>query len=233
MADSLLTANPDSRLVRKVTEVKHVIGTLIALSVAAGILCICDLSLAADDGSPRVKEVKFSPERPETGDALKLRIALAGSAIRAEVKISKNDDEVETTLYDGISESVEIGNRFKAGDKVKAEVVPLDAGGLSGSSMVKAVEIANAPPSAKLLDQKITGNVYSARIESKDPEGDPISFSIQEGPPGLTVDEKGILNWRIGETTSGNFPIAVSIKDSHGAEVLLSYSIGLRREQGR
>lgn len=212
---------------------KHVGRVFVALSVALGVLCMCDFSAAAEEGTPRVKEVKFFPERPETGDALKLRIALDGSAIRAEVKISKNDDEVETTLYDGVSESLEIGKRFKAGDKVKAEVVPLDAGGLSGNSMVKAVEIANAPPTAKLIDQKISGNNYSARIESKDPEGDSITFSVKEGPSGLTVDQKGNLSWRIGETTVGNFPISISVKDSHGAEVVLSYSIGLRREQGR
>ncbi len=212
---------------------KHVGILSVVLSVAVGILFVCGPVAAAEDGAPRVKDVKFSPEKPETGDPIKLRIALDGSAIRAEVKISKNDDQVETTFYDGISEFLEIGSRFKAGDKVKAEVVPIDAGGSSGDPRVKTVEIVNAPPSAKLIDQKITGNTYSARVESKDPEGDVITFSVKQGPSGFGIDQKGNLNWKIGETTTGTFPISISVKDSHGAEVVLSYSIGLRREQGR
>ncbi|MBI5251601.1 MAG: hypothetical protein HY912_19085 [Desulfomonile tiedjei] len=212
---------------------KYVGRLFTAVSVVIGALLGCSLAAAAGEGVPRVKEVKFYPDRPATGDALKLRIGLDGSALRAEVKISKNNDELETTYYDGFSEFLEIKNRFKAGDKVKAEVIPIDAAGSSGEPSIKSVEIANAPPTAKLVDQKITGNTYNARIEAKDPEGDTIVFSLKQGPSGLVIDQKGNLSWQIGETTAGTFPIAISVKDSHGAEVVLSYSVGLRREQGR
>jgi len=216
----------------KVTEVRRVTLLSAALLLAMGILVMCSIASAADEGPPRIKDVKFSPARPETGGLVKLRISLEGSASRADVKVFKNDEEVQSSLYDGISEYLELGNRFKAGDKLKVEVVPIDSGGTVGRSVTKEIEIANAPPTAKLVDQKLTGTSYTARIESTDPEGDPISFAVKQGPSGFAVDQKGNLKWNVGEAT-GTFPIEISIKDSHGAEVILSYSIGLRREQGR
>lgn len=218
---------------REVTEVKQVGRLFAAVSIVVGILLGCSLAVAAEEGAPRVKDLKFIPERPETGDFLKLQISLEGSAIRAEVKVFNNNDEVVATYYDGIAEYFDVGDRFKAGDKVRAQVVPLSSDGLAGDSKSLTVEIVNAPPSAKLVDQKITGNTYSAHIEAKDPEGDPITYSIKQGPPGLVVDQNGNLDWKIGQTTSGSFPIAISVKDSRGAEVVMSYTIGVRREQGR
>jgi hypothetical protein len=219
--------------VRKVTDVKHLGTLLAAVSVVIWTLLGGCLVAASDEAGPRVKELKFSPERPETGEALKMRIALGGGALRAEVRTSRNNDELGTTYYDGLSDFFEVKDRFKAGDKVKVEVTPFDAQGASGAPMVKTVEIANAPPTAKLVDQKITGNTYTARIEAKDPEGDPITFTVNEGPAGLTVDQKGNVSWKLGETTSGTFPISISVKDSQGAGVVVSYTVGLRREQGR
>lgn len=212
---------------------KH-LGTLFAAISVVILTLVGGCLVGASEGEvPRVKELKFSPERPETGDALKMRIALDGSALRAEVRTSKNEDELGTTYYDGLSEFLEVKNRFKAGDKVKVEVTPFDAQGASGVPVIRTVEIVNAPPTAKLMDQKMAANTYTARIEAKDPEGDPIVFSVKEGPSGLTVDQKGHVNWKLGETASGTFPISISVKDSHGAEVVLSYSLGIRREQGR
>ncbi len=43
--------------------------------------------------------------------------------------------------------------------------------------MTKTVEIVNAPPTAKFVDKKLPGK-YTARIEAKDPEGDPITFAV-------------------------------------------------------
>jgi hypothetical protein len=213
--------------------VKHIVTLFAAVSVVIWTLLGGCLVAASEEGAPRVKELKFSPERPETGDALKMRIALDGGALRAEVKTLKNNDELGTTYYDGLSEFFEIKDRFKAGDQVKVEVTPFDAQGASGPPVVKTVEIVNAPPTAKLMNQKITGSTYTARVEAKDPEGDPITFSVKEGPAGLTVDQKGNVNWTVGDTVSGTFPISISVKDSHGAEVVVSYTVGLRREQGR
>lgn len=220
-------------LAREVTEVKQVGRLFAAVLVVTGILLGCSLAVAAEEGAPRVKDLKFLPDRPETGDFLKLQISLEGSAVRAEVKVFKNNDEVVASYYDGISEYFDVGDSFKAKDKVRAEVIPFSSEGFAGDPKSKTVEIVNAPPSAKLVDQKISGNTYSGHVEAKDPEGDPITFSIKEGPPGLVVDQSGNLNWKIGQNTSGSFPIAISVKDSHGAEVVLSYTIGVRREQGR
>ncbi len=184
-------------------------------------------------GGPQVKELRFDPDRPETGDDLKLRIVLDGNAVRAEAKFLKNQQDAGSTYYDGISEFVKMDQPVKAGDKIEVFVTPFSAEGTPGNTVTKKVEIFNAAPTAKIVDQKLAGNTYSARIVAEDPEGEAVTFTLKEGPKGLTIDDKGHVNWKFGENVSGNFIVAVSIKDAKGAEAVLSYSIGLRWQSGR
>lgn len=188
---------------------------------------------ATEVGGPQVKELRFDPDRPETGDDLKLRIVLDGNAVRAEAKFLKNQQDAGSTFYDGIAEFVKMDRPVKAGDKIEAFVTPFSAEGTPGNTVTKKVEVLNAAPAAKITDQKLTGNTYSARIEAEDPEGDAVTFALKEGPKGLTVDDRGNVNWKFGENVTGNFIVAISVKDAKGAEAILSYSIGLRRQTGR
>ncbi|HMK36799.1 MAG TPA: putative Ig domain-containing protein [Desulfomonilaceae bacterium] len=194
-----------------------------------------DFVYAADAGSgpPKVAEASFEPTQPVTGVPVKLRIKLEGAAIRAEVKWSINDQEAENADYDGLGKPVELHKKATFGDKVTASVTPFDAIGSAGRVVTKEVTIGNAPPVVKVGDQKVTGNTYTVHIEATDPEGGPVTFNVNQGPEGLSIDPRGDVTWKISEAISGSFPVAIAVVDDKGAQTVANFTINLRWQKGK
>ncbi len=99
--------------------------------------------------------------------------------------------------------------------------------------MTKSVNIINAPPVVKLGEQKLVGNTYTAHLSAEDPEGGPVTFTINEAPSGLTVDANGNITWKVGAGVEGSFPVKISVKDEKGAESIISFTIGLRWQKSK
>jgi hypothetical protein len=182
---------------------------------------------ASQPGVPFVSNASFDPPLPETGSKLKLRLKLE-SAARAEVRWSINGEEVETLDYDGLAGFVPLGKPIKAEDRISVTVIPFDASGSTGNELKKTVVCGNAPPLLRVANQNLTRDTYTAKIEARDPENDPVTLSL-EGPPGMLIDQKGNVTWKIGPTTSGSFTVVVTGKDEKGGQGVLTYSIGIRR----
>jgi hypothetical protein len=176
---------------------------------------------------PSVTEASFDPPLPETGGKLKLLLKL-NDAVRAEVRWSINGEEVERADYDGQGGSVTLGRPIKADDRISVAVVPYDGSGQAGTELTRKVVCSNAPPILRVASQNLVGDDYTARIEARDPENDPVTFSLQ-GPPGMNIDPKGNITWRINRSTQGSYTIVVTGKDAHGGQGVLTYSIGIRR----
>jgi len=171
--------------------------------------------------------MSFDPSAPETGTKLKLSLKM-DSAARAEVKWSINGDEVHMEDYDGLEGQVSLDKPVKAGDRISVSVTPYDSAGTAGEQVTRTVTCGNAPPFLRVANQNLAGDTYTAKIECKDPENDPVTFSLQ-GPPGMRIDPKGNISWKIDGATSGSFTIVVTGKDDKGGQGVLTYSIGLRR----
>jgi hypothetical protein len=184
-------------------------------------------------GGPRALELQFDPERPVTGDQLKLRFKLDGGALRAEVNWMKDNEEIQKNDFDGVADGVELKKTIKKDDKLSVEVIPFDATGASGPKAVKKVSVGNAPPLLKLQNQHLEGNLYIAIIEATDPEGDQVELSLAQGPKGAVIDQAGQLTWKFDPNTSGSFPMKVSAKDSQGGQSALSFTVGLHWQKGK
>lgn len=195
------------------------------------VLAFVNVTIAS--AAPTIEQMKFDPEQPVTGETLKLVIKIGGDALRAEILWRINDNEVARSDYDGLIPSLKLDHKINVGDKISATATPFDAIGTAGKTETKSVTVENAPPTAKLSDQKIIGNVYSAKITATDPEGGPITYSVNQGPDGLAIDQHGNVNWRLLDSTSGNFPVIIGVKDEKNAETLLQFSIGIKWQGGK
>ena len=180
-------------------------------------------------GSPDLGSLEFLPPQPRTGDDLKVKITVGGSALRAEVRWSVNGEEVALSDCNDTVPEAALGVAIKAGDQIEVSVTPFNAENEAGWPMVRKITIGNAPPHIKLLEQKIVSGVYTAKVEATDPEGEPVSFTLQQGPPGMSVDPKGAISWRFSQGTTGKFDVKVSAKDQQGGEAVLLYSFAIRR----
>jgi hypothetical protein len=173
--------------------------------------------------------VRFQPANPETGDKLALIIKMSEQIPSVEVRWSVNGDHFDTVHYDGSTESVELNKPIKSGDEIEVEVIPYDLSGTPGSPVKKKVVCRKAPPTLKLLRQKVDKDTYSAAVEAKDPEDQPLSLSL-EGPPGMSIDNNGAITWKITESTTGKFDVKVTATDTAGGKAVLDYSFRISRK---
>ena len=173
--------------------------------------------------------VKFHPAFPETGDKLTVQIKMSEKVASADVRWSINGEHLETVFYDGSAGPVELNKAIKSGDVIEVEVIPHDLSGVVGKPIYKKVVCRKAPPTIKLAEQKIEGNVYRAKIEARDAEGEPVSLSL-DGPKGMVIDHKGAITWNITEKTTGRFDVKVTAKDKAGGKAVLNYSFRISRK---
>jgi Putative Ig domain len=212
---------------------KSVAGTIaILLILGVGLVYGADLG-ESPSGPPTIAQAKFTPPNPVSDQPIKLEIKLGGTAIRAEVRWSINNEEVETSDYDGLGKPVELNRKTTAGDKVSAVIIPYDAMSAAGAKMTKKVVVGNAPPVVKVMDEKVEGSTYSAHVQAKDPQGGPITFTINRAPKGLTIDPQGNIKWPISPKISGSFPVQITASDKRGAKTMVILTINLHWNKGK
>jgi hypothetical protein len=181
--------------------------------------------------TPKVRDLRFDPARPETGKKLLVRMNLHNAA-RAEISWSKNGEDIGLADFSGMADYITFPQAIKSGDTIKATVTPFNEFGQAGETSDIEVVCQNAPPSISLLDQSLDGELYKARVKAEDPDGGAVTLTLVEGPQGLNLDPNGNITWKFAKGASGSFPVKVSAKDERGAEAILSYTIGIRQQIG-
>jgi hypothetical protein len=186
-----------------------------------------------DQSPPGAPALSFAPENPQTGDRVKLNVTAGERMFWAEVRWTINN---ESAGYDRLGQgenAVTLDKRLRGGDVVEASVTPFTALNVPGESVSKKVIVQRQPPIMQLLEQRIGKNVYTAVVKARDPDGGPVTLSVAEGPPGMTISQDGRITWKFDQNTSGRFSVRVSAKNKEGAESLLSYGFALARSRGR
>jgi len=173
-------------------------------------------------------EVSFEPANPVTGDQLKAKVRSA-KASEDEIPLtylwSINGDKVQESADPTLTESI------KCGDFVELQV------GLSDNPQdciaAASTFIGNAPPVIALTSQNLDEKgLYLAQLEVADPEQDQVALQLTRSPTGMQIDSATrTIQWTIGPEQQGAFDVAVSAKDSRGAETLLTYQIKVAREE--
>ena len=86
----------------------------------------------------------------------------------------------------------------------------------------------NGPPvwtSSPVVDANV-GAAYAYPGAAKDPDLDPLTFSVVSGPAGLTIDpSSGSVLWTPTAAQVGLDPVVLSVADDHGHSTLQAYSI--------
>lgn len=121
------------------------------------------------------------------------------------------------------------GDKFRRGDKVLLRVTPND--GKENGQVFQGVEmvIPNGPP--KFVSEppkQFQGQSYQYQVRVDDPDGDPITYSLEAAPKGMEIDPKsGLLSWTFAKSDSGEHRIRIVAKDLEGLGAYQEYSLGL------
>jgi hypothetical protein len=173
--------------------------------------------------APEITRVRFLPEGYKPGE-------------RFSVDVAGNDpdgDEV-TFLYEWTKNGEPAGKTnkiegdIKRGDKISLKITAFD-GEDYGRPRFLNTGIHNMPP-VIVADDKFTfdGRVFTYEVKAKDPDGDPLAYSIESPPQGMTIDpQKGLVTWNVPNDFKGRTSFTVAVKDDKGGEASykLNFSI--------
>lgn len=107
----------------------------------------------------------------------------------------------------------------KKGDEVYCEVVPNDGQSTGPTLATRIVTVRNSPPIIRSTPPSGVGTdgVFSYRLMADDPDGDPLVFSMTEGPKGGSFDA-GTFLWAPPAGFQGTAPVVLRVSDGAGGE---------------
>jgi RHS repeat-associated protein len=74
---------------------------------------------------------------------------------------------------------------------------------------------------------------YAYQATATDPDGDALTFSVVNGPQGLTVNAtSGLVGWTPTAAQLGTFPVTLRVSDGQGGTATQAYSIRVEQEGG-
>jgi hypothetical protein len=110
---------------------------------------------------------------------------------------------------------------FKRGDSIAVKIIPFD-GETYGAAKVLTAEIKNTVPRV-VEDQSATfdGKKLTYPLKVIDADGDTLTYSLVEGPPGVTIDQKsGVITWLNVPEDHQKLDLKVKINDGHNGEII-------------
>lgn len=175
---------------------------------------------------PYIVSSKQIPLLPHRGDEI---------TIEAEAD-HRTTDPVEIEYgwsLNGVPLIGENGPKLKAdlkkGDRVTVVITPIRAG-QRGIALTKTIVILNSPPLVRrdLTDLQVNGRTVQARVIAEDIDGDILTYALQKGPLGASIDSAtGVLTWRLEQRGVFTETFSISVRDSDGAETIIDIPLSV------
>jgi RHS repeat-associated protein len=103
-----------------------------------------------------------------------------------------------------------------------------DSGGLTAQQDFNVTVPDNLSPviSSTPVTFGILNSLYSYQVKAEDPERDLLTYSVANGPEGLTISAFGMVSWRPGAV--GDYSVTILASDPKGLSASQSYTIAVR-----
>ena len=191
-------------------------------------------------GSPyRTEAVSVANTPPEvTQIVLEPSEVRVGTRLRAKVEGSDADrDEIQYTfkwwrnnalLSEG-EESALDTTGFARGDTIVVQATPHDSSGPGKARFSEPVTITNSPPKiTSTPPTTISQGRYEYAVTASDPEGDPLTYTLQTAPAGMTIDKStGRIEWLVTAETKGTHRVKVAVEDDRSGHAFQEFDLSL------
>jgi predicted small lipoprotein YifL len=177
---------------------------------------------------PWIEDAHLEPQGP-----------LTGSVVRAVVKATDPDGDPLTFRYTWFADDRRVRegadtfalNGVKKGAWIHFQVIPNDGSAEGGWKYSPKYKVLNSPPVVKNAPPSsiAPGGVFTHTIEARDPDGDPVAFSLEKAPPGMTLSG-ATLGWTVPEDAYGkNVEVVVRVSDNDGGVTQTTFSMVPRK----
>lgn len=190
------------------------------------------VTVSIGNAPPVVRSLKLSPGYIVRGvdiTALPQAYDRDGDAVTFDYAWSVNGEEI-------VNNSPTLrGNTFKRGDTISLVVTPRDSEGATGPPFtIVPITVPNAQPLfVSTPPQQFKGTTYTYDAVAKDPDGDPIQYSLASAPQGMTIDPgSGRISWQVTRESAGVHEVKVVARDPEGAQSEQQYSLTISLNDG-
>lgn len=114
------------------------------------------------------------------------------------------------------------GNRlysdgFKAGDVINVVITPEDDFGQGQSYSSREITVPSAAPMiTSLPPETFEALEFVYQVEVSDADKQTLSFSLENAPEGMTIDDEGKIVWPLEKIPAGDYSFTVVVTDSEG-----------------
>lgn len=164
-----------------------------------------------------------------------------GDAVGLEVEAMDADGDPVTLGYQwtlngkpaGTGEFLDAG--LKRGDSFGVTVTPFD-GEEYGERHIIERTVGNVPPAVTPhSEHSFDGKLYTYAVKAADPDGDKLSYSLDSGPQGMSIDPgTGLVKWEVPADFTGAVDFRVSVSDGNGgrAELPVGFTLSGDKKEG-
>lgn len=167
---------------------------------------------ASKNTLPEVVSIKLSPKLVYPGTRIKAVIEgrdADGDPVTFYREWKKNDATLEGETTDELDTK-----GFKKGDMITLYVAPFDGKEKGKTKWSPTVMIQNRPPEITSSPPAVlSGEKYVYDVKAVDPDGDKLTFLLENAPPGMTIDPaKGRIDWTIPKAADVKPPATYKVK---------------------
>ena len=122
-----------------------------------------------------------------------------------------------------------------SGDRVHVVAALIgDDGHVMASERSRSVVIQNRPPTLISGPENLVqqGEELVGQIRFSDPDGDPVTVKLVEGPPGLVVEADGHVRWPLSQVQGGDHQMILELEDERGLGYRETLSFSLKAGAG-
>jgi hypothetical protein len=183
----------------------------------------------ASSSTPRIKSVVLTGATTGSTPAQVRSDAMDpdGGRLRTSFTWFVNGQRVE-----GQTQATLPASFFKKDDRLVCEVQVRSASGKASRKSNERV-VGNSAPTIDIARIRMD-RVDGLKIPASDPDGDGLTFSLSDAPPGMSIDATGTLHFSGSkdQTEGGTFRPRVTVADSHGESVVWDFELNLSAGKG-
>jgi len=183
--------------------------------------------VVAVNALPAVTDVRIEPQAPTSGSTVRAITQgqdADGDSLKFRYKWYVNDLPVA-----GESESLVLKG-VKKGAWVHVSVTPNDGFADGAWKESSRYQVVNALPVVKsTVPTKIPPSmVLRHTIVAEDPDGDPMTFTLSKGPPGMIL-KGSTIEWQVPESAIGtHVEVVVTISDIDGGQTVQTFAMTIQ-----
>lgn len=181
-------------------------------------------ALRGGNNAPIVRQARIDPKKPTRSQPLTVLVETFdkdGDLLRTRYRWFVNDNPLSGASGERLTPGA-----YEKGDRVSVEVTVTD-GPNDTVFMSKAVEIANSPP--EMVQGRAGGQLDGMKIEVTDPDDDTLRFSLSGAPPGLSIDQTGVLHFNDANdlTEPTTYTTRITAEDPDGEQAIWELTLTL------